>query len=158
MVAMRRAEKRCEDKAELEAFLKRIQHMQIAINTGDAPYVLPINFTYSNNSLLVHSAPVGRKIELLKKSPVVGWTVNEQIAIRQHETDPNRTGTYYNSVIGTAKATFIDDETEKTRHLNTLLEKYTKHKDATFPSEMLSKLVVIRFDIIEMDFKIARQN
>lgn len=152
---MRRNDKECKDRAEIESFLQKARVVQVAFNTdGEAPYIVPLNFYYSENAIYVHSAMEGRKIELLKENPEAGFCVNEMIKIAPpaDPSTPCAAGTRYQSVVGTASAVFLENGKEKI--LKKLLAKYTALQDVEFKEYYMSNVAVIRFDIKEISYKL----
>ena len=149
---MRRQEKECTDQDQLKAFLQDSSVMHIAINTVETPYILPVNHIYYEDALYFHSANVGRKLDLIRANPLLGFSVTEMIGIRQSAERPCGTGTAFRSVTGTAKAVFI--ENEKNQILNQLITRFTKHPETSFPDDILNAVAVIRLEIISISFKV----
>jgi nitroimidazol reductase NimA-like FMN-containing flavoprotein (pyridoxamine 5'-phosphate oxidase superfamily) len=69
---MRRTEKEITNRREIDLILSKATVCRIGFIDNEIPYIVPLNFGYSNNCLYFHSAPNGKKIELLKKIP---WSV-----------------------------------------------------------------------------------
>ena len=151
---MRRSEKECTDQTLMEQFLNEAQilHLAISVQT-DAPYIVPLNFVY-DGAFYVHSAVEGKKVTLLKRNPVVGFSVSEQLRILVSETNPCATGTSYRSVVGKAKVLFLEDAEEKSRILNMLMSKYTNSPPFKYKEKALSKLLIIKLKAYEMTYKI----
>lgn len=148
---MRRQEKECKDEAKLKSFLEKMTHMQIALNSpGTAPYIVPVNYIYHNGALYFHSATEGRKVELIKADPVLGFAINEQCIIRQGGT-ACATGTAYRSVIGHAEASIVEEG--KTDILNLFVKRFTAHENVEYSSDILSKVFIFKLSILSISFK-----
>ncbi|HEX3002087.1 MAG TPA: pyridoxamine 5'-phosphate oxidase family protein [Methanoregula sp.] len=66
---MRRKDREITDRAEMEAILAEAQVCRLALADGNAPYIVPLCFGYENNTLWIHSARDGKKVELIRKNP-----------------------------------------------------------------------------------------
>ena len=65
---MRRKDKEIADKKEIESIIERANVCRIGLSENNLPYVVPVNFGYKNNNIYFHSAPMGKKIDILKKN------------------------------------------------------------------------------------------
>ena len=59
------------DFNEIEEIINNTQLCYVAMSLNDEPYVLPFNFAYENRTIYLHSAPEGKKIDILEKNPKV---------------------------------------------------------------------------------------
>lgn len=64
---MRRAEKEITNRREIDSILLKATVCRIGFIDHETAYIVPLNFGYSDNCLYFHSAPNGKKIDLLKK-------------------------------------------------------------------------------------------
>ncbi len=123
---MRRKDRELTEKAELLSILDEADVCRIAIQTGKAPYIVPLNFGYAWDEKLVlyfHSANEGRKLDLLQKNNVVGFELDAGHELVKAEAACNW-GMKYKSIIGTGKVSFMEDEQEKARALGAIMRKY----------------------------------
>jgi uncharacterized protein len=79
--SMRRAEKEITNRGEIDSILSKATVCRIGFYDQRTPYIVPMNFGYSDNCLYLHSAPQGKKIELLKRNPLVCFEVEHDVAI-----------------------------------------------------------------------------
>lgn len=57
------------NKSELEEVINLSEVCYMAmVDENNLPYNLPFNFAYENNVLYFHSAPFGKKIDILKQN------------------------------------------------------------------------------------------
>ena len=68
---MRRKEKEITDRGEIEAIIHQSDVCRLAMADAGGHYIVPLNFGFSENSLYLHTAQKGRKIDILKKNPRV---------------------------------------------------------------------------------------
>jgi uncharacterized protein len=149
---MRRNEKEITDIKTLEDILSEADICRIALSENNIPYIVPMNFAYSKNTIYLHSIDEGRKIELLKNNNNLCFEAESRTEIVKSE-NPCNWGMKYLSVIGYGIAYFIDDFTEKTKALNIILNKYSGNSSHKFTEAQLAKLAVIKIIITEMTGK-----
>ena len=65
---MRRKDKEIKDKEVIESIIKRATVCRIALSENNVPYIVPLSFGYKDNCLYFHSAPEGRKIDIIKQN------------------------------------------------------------------------------------------
>ncbi len=100
---MRRKEREITDSLEIENILQAALVCRIAMNDEQAPYVVPVNFGYRDGSIYVHSAPEGKKIDLLQRDNRVCFEVETDLEVLADEK-PCKWGMKFRSVIGYGKA------------------------------------------------------
>jgi nitroimidazol reductase NimA-like FMN-containing flavoprotein (pyridoxamine 5'-phosphate oxidase superfamily) len=118
---------------------------------GGKPYVVPMNYGFREGSVFLHSAPEGRKIEILRKNPIVCLEFETDVELIPAET-PCSFSMKYRSVIATGRAVFLENAEEKAQGLNVIMGQYTG-KEYDFPPEALKRIVVIRVDLEECSGK-----
>lgn len=101
-----------------------------SIDKNGYPQVIPMNFVYANGAVYMHSHPAGEKIDNILRNPRVGFEVDQHICFLPsyyfHPTDASQADTLYISVVIKGRASLVDDNEEKARALNALMEKYQK--------------------------------
>lgn len=65
---MRRTDREIANRKEIEDILRRSTVCRLAMIDAGRPYLVPLCFGYDAGILYFHSAPVGKKIDLLKKN------------------------------------------------------------------------------------------
>ena len=148
---MRRSDKQIKDLAELEAILRSAQICHLSMVDEGKPYVVPLNFGYEDNALYFHSAPEGRKINILRKNPEVCFSVVARHEIVVSERACSWTAEF-SSVTGTGKAAILTDRAGKEKGLTVLMSQYSDEK-YDFSDEELDGVVIIRVEIQEMTGK-----
>ena len=129
---MRRCERECNDKSFLTSLLQQAEVMTLAFNDGEFPYVIPVNFVYLNESLYVHCATEGRKLDCLKKASGIGFSVYELLSIDREEAT-----TRYTSLYGEGHAALLENNEEKQAALAALAKKYRSR--CTLPVSVLRR-------------------
>jgi nitroimidazol reductase NimA-like FMN-containing flavoprotein (pyridoxamine 5'-phosphate oxidase superfamily) len=148
---MRRAEREIVDRKAQEAVLDAAPVLRLGLLDGAEPYIVPLNFVRLGSSLFFHSAPEGRKIDLIRARPRVCFEAEGECRVEVGETPCDCT-TRYKSVIGWGTASFVERAEEKSVALAALNRKFGA-KEGPFPQAMLSRVAVIRIDIDRMTGK-----
>lgn len=147
---MRRKDREIREIDAVFEVVKNCSVAHVAMVDDGKPYVVALNFGYERAGdeliLYFHSAYEGKKMDILRGNPSVYFQmdcVNEFIA--GSAENPCDYCWRYDSVMGSGKIEFIEDEAEKSDALNCLI----RHLDKTaeqleFPSKMLSKTCVYK--------------
>ncbi|MEE8319082.1 MAG: pyridoxamine 5'-phosphate oxidase family protein, partial [bacterium] len=148
---MRRHEKQIRSRPEMEEIISRSTVCRLAMTDGDRPYLVPLCFGYRNGSLFFHSALQGRKVDILKRNPNVCFAFD----IDQEVTAAERVCGWsmrYRSVVGFGKARIVEEEDDKRKALEIIMENYSAGEHSFDDSEV-SSVLIIRVDIEEMTGK-----
>jgi nitroimidazol reductase NimA-like FMN-containing flavoprotein (pyridoxamine 5'-phosphate oxidase superfamily) len=115
------------------------------VDQENRPYTLPFNFGFEHGTLYLHSAPVGRKIEILSKNPnvCVAFSTDHELYL-QSENVACSYGMKYKSVLIEGEVEFIDDFDEKIRALNIIMQQYTKRDDFKYSTPAVKNVAVMR--------------
>lgn len=114
---MRRTEREILNPEFMHQVLRDATEMYIALNSGEAPYVLPVNYVFHNGCIYFHCAPEGRKLDLLRMDPRVGFSTAVDIRVE-------KTTTRYRSVCGRGIGELVDDPTLKDEVLRAFAARY----------------------------------
>lgn len=145
---MRKAERECNTENFYAEVFNNSDELYIAFNTGTFPYIIPVNYVYTNNALYFHCATEGTKLDLLAKDARVAFSTATGIAI-----DRKKSTTYYKSVCGTGQAVLVEDNAEKIQALDSIALRYTSQCPRPTPPGMLGKVAIVRIDILEISGK-----
>lgn len=117
---MRRSEKKVTDPAEVTAILAQARVLCVAFHDTPAPYALPFSFGHEEGTLYLHCALAGRKLDLLRADPRVGFT-----AWTADTVTPGREacdwGVRAQSVAGTGTARVVTDPAERLHGLDVIM-------------------------------------
>lgn len=148
---MRRKEREISNREEIEKILKDGSICRLAMVDEDKPYMVPMNFGYREGALYLHSAPEGRKIDLIRKNPNVCFEVDEIVRFRKAKLACDW-GVEYKSVIGSGKAILLSTHDEKIQAFNIIMAQYSG-REFEYSDEMLEKTLVIKIEIEKMTGK-----
>jgi uncharacterized protein len=149
---MRRKEKEITDKSIIEQILLKSEVCRIAMIDGDRPYIVPLNYGYSNNYIYVHSAPLGKKIEILKQNNKVCFEIESQSEIIKHEISCQWT-TKYRSIIGYGTIEMVTDFEEKKRGLDVIMSHYGRKDNNVYRDQQVEVIVILKLKIEEITGK-----
>lgn len=123
---MRRADREVTDFGRIIEIMQQCDVCRLAINDGDYPYIIPMNFGMNVNDdkikLYFHSATEGTKLELIAKNPHVSFEMDRAHRLMLIEDGKNCT-MEYESVIGRGTARIVSDN-EKFDALSAIMHHY----------------------------------
>ena len=148
---MRRSEKEITDKKAIEEIVSRSKVCKLAMCDRDIPYIVPMCFGFKDNTLYFHSAPKGKKIEIIKKNPNVCFEFEILTQVIQ-SAKACKWGMKYKSVIGFGTACFITDHDLKRQAFDIIMNQYA---DGLFSYEeaSLKSTIIIKVEIHGMTGK-----
>ena len=128
--------------------------MELAMSGKDGwPYVVPLNYGFGKDFIIVHGAREGKKIDLLRENNKVAFNVAIDTEVILDENDPSEFSMKYRSVSGLGTAKFIEDAEEKREALKIIMEHYHGPKEP-ITEGMLKATAVIKISITEITGKI----
>lgn len=149
---MRRKDKEIKDQKEIISILNRAKVCRIALSDNNIPYIIPINYGYKNNYLFFHSAPEGKKINILKKNNNICFEVDidHELIISEAACSSSMK---YRSVIGLGKAEIIENFQEKKDALDIIITHYFPNFKPEYKESQVNKLSIIKIKIENMTGK-----
>jgi len=149
---LRKKDKEITDPAVIEEVIERAQVCRIAMCDDGMPYIVPMNFGYSGGRVYLHSARGGRKVDIMRRNNHVCFEVDvdRDLVPADHSCGYDMR---YRSVIAFGEAVFIEDEEEKRRGLDIIMEHYGEKTGHAYLEKNLSLTQVIRIDIEEITGK-----
>ena len=157
---MRRKDRLVSDPAQIEAILQSADICRLGLVDAGLAYIVPMNFgvTTENGKLCLyfHSAPVGRKIDLIEQTGIATFEVDAGYAL-QPGPSACAFSCLYQSVMGHGSITILRDDEAKQRALQCVMEHYTGKSDWEISPKMLPVIVGIRLEIEEISAKARTQ-
>ena len=142
---MRRRDKEITDKKEIESILERATVCRVALCLDGIPYVVPLSFGCRDNCLYFHSAPEGRKIDMIRQNNNVCFELDTDEGIAESESACNWS-VKYRSVIGYGRAYLVEDLSEKRKALGVIVSHYSD-RSHEFAEESIDGVAVIKVEI-----------
>lgn len=152
---LRRIERDMPDRADQLAVLHGQKYLSLAMVRDNRPYLVSLNYAFSEkeNCFYVHSAPEGRKIEMLRANPHVWGQV-----IEDRGYIAGQCSHAYRSVMFKARAEFVADLAEKRRALALMIvhanpEAAAALQDRLVATSDLTQVAVIQLVVVSMGGK-----
>lgn len=149
---MRKARQEIKDKASLEEILQGDIICRVAMLDGTRPYIIPFNFGYREGCLFIHSAPEGKKIDLLRLNPEVCFEVEGAMEITKGGQACDWS-TRYRSVVGYGDVEIISDEAAKQQGLEVIMAQHGAPDLIEFNQKNLDRMVILKIRITSMTGK-----
>ena len=160
-------------KLEIKSFEKIKEFLEYehigriaSIDENGYPQIIPMNFSFVNNVIYMHSYPRGEKLENIQRNQKVGFEVDRELEFLpsyfSHPTNASLADTLYISVVIKGTAVFVDDDEEKALGLNEMMRKYQPegHYDPIQKNDIvLDEVAVIKIipESIKGKYKIGQQ-
>lgn len=138
---MRRTDKEIANRTETEAILASAPLLYLGLRDDVSTYVVPVNFAFADGKIYFHSAPAGRKIDLMRDHPEVSFTAVAEYSLRTGAKACDF-GTDYRSVMGTGIAGIITDPDLKKTALDHLMRRYAEGPFEYDPSILARTFIV----------------
>jgi len=148
------------DKQEIENIINQCVVCFVGITEADGtPYVIPMNFGYADNEIILHSAPEGKHLQLLALNNRVCITFcAEKKLVYQHPDVACSYSMLSKSVLCKGSVSFIEDLTEKEQALNVLMKNYAADRPFKYSKPALMNVKVWRVSVDEITCKAFGQN
>jgi|WetSurMetagenome_2_1015567.scaffolds.fasta_scaffold00063_35 uncharacterized protein len=142
---MRRKDREITDRVEIDAIIRSEKLMRIALVDGSMPFLVPVFYAFDGTALYFHSAQAGTKIEILKRNNNICFEISADHGFLESDSACDFEAKH-RTVIGSGKAAFVEEETEKIKVLDMIVAQFTDRK-FEYPKANLDHTAVIRIDI-----------
>ena len=120
---MRKAKLEIKEEEVLKEILSGALICRLAMMDGDQPYIVPVNYGYRDGFIYMHSAPEGKKIDLLRQNHKVCFEVEDTVEIIKGDRACDWT-TRYRSVIGYGAVEILSDDASKQMGLEVIMAQH----------------------------------
>jgi len=144
---MRRKDREVTDSGEIRQILEKAKYLHLGLFDEGYPYIVPLHYGYEYEdgtlTFFMHGAKEGHKLDLIRNHPQVCVELECDIELISGGEVPCNYGSSFSSVIARGTAELVEDEAEKIRGLNLLMEHQTGR---TFPMDgrMTASVAVIK--------------
>ena len=151
---MRRIKQQLSEEESIQILKDEKRGFLSVLGENDYPYGIPMNYVFTDNKIIFHSALEGHKIDSIRKQNKVSFTV-----ITDGNQVENEWYYIFKSVIVFGKIRFIEDEAEKIKQLTLLGNKYFPSKEYTEDeiNKYLKKTNVLELDIEHITGKVVTE-
>lgn len=153
---MRRKDKEITDRKQINAILDNCDCCRIGFCDEGRVYIVPLNFGYSYEdetyTFYFHGAKEGRKIDLIKSSPMVGFELDTNYRVLENEL-ACAFSLGYQSVIGTGRISFVDEMQEKKKALTLIMRHNSEKSDWEFTDSIANSVCIFKVQAEEISCK-----
>ena len=155
---MRRKDREITDKKIIEDFLntQRIIRIGFYDKANDEVYIVPVNYGYiienDNYIFYFHGGKMGRKFELTKEGPKVGFEIDGHFELIEGKKACDYSAKYQ-SIIGNGKLEIVETEEDKKKGLDAVMRQTTGKKEFEYNPKMLQSVCVYKLSVSKMTCK-----
>lgn len=154
---MRRKDREITDINQIISIIDSQDVIRLGLNTGEIPYIVPVNFAYTFNdgilNLYFHGARSGQKFDLLTSQEFCSFELDNQIRIVPDEIKGDVT-TYYQSVMGKARIhTISSDDIDEA--ITVLMSRWPETENIKCNETILGQVQFWRLEVFDIS---AKQN
>ena len=147
---MRRKERQITDVSQITDFILSEQILRVGFQDKDDIYIVPVNYGFiiedEKYIFYFHGAKAGRKYELAKLNPKVGFEIDGKYSLVAGELACDYTA-HFQSVIGNGILSLVENQEEKILALNSIMKQTTQNSEWTYSKEMLNGVAIFRLDV-----------
>ena len=160
MYEMKRKDREVKELSEICRILDQCTVCTISLPTepseNQVPYVLPLSFGYEiiddKPVFYFHCAREGRKIDLIRKFGVAGFSIFPQEKIVYDKEIVCKSSCFFSSVIGTGTISILKDAQEKCHALSVIMKQQV-HDDITFSEIQANAVTILKLTAEEFSGK-----
>lgn len=143
---MRRVDREVTEFDRIVGILDQCKVCRVGLNDEGEVYIVPMNFGYSLDgedlTLYFHCAKEGRRMDILKTNPTVGFEMDCNHNLVEADT-ACRYSFKYASIIGTGEACFIENPKEKMDGFHIIM-KHQTGKEFEFNEQMVAPVTMFK--------------
>lgn len=143
---MRRKEKQITDPDLLQDIIHKAKVCRIALADNNIPYIVPVCFGHRDGCLFFHSAPEGRKIDMLRSNPTVCFEMEVDTEVVRGER-PCKWTMQYQSLIGYGKASILEQPQAKKEALDVIMDHYGAGPELEYREAAVDKIVIVKIEV-----------
>jgi len=145
-----------ESREEMEELLREEEIGYLGLSLDGKPYVVPLNYSYSEGKIYFHCGLKGKKLVCIRANPQVCFTVARQLAEVREHAGGNPCHVDSDSVICYGRARMIEDIDERSKALNAFNRRFRANA-ADVPLERVRNCGLVQIKISEMTGRRERE-
>ena len=153
---MRRKDREVTDFMKIENIISRCTCCRIGFYDAGTVYIVPLSFGYQAKDdtyiFYFHGAKEGQKIDLIQKSPNVGFEMDTNYALNEADIACGYSARFQ-SIIGNGVVSMVSEIEEKKLGLSLLMEHNTGKQEWDFDENMINAAAVFKLKVTEMSCK-----
>lgn len=153
---MRRRDREVTDLMRIADIISRCTCCRVGFYDNGDIYIVPLNFGYERKNdtyiFYFHGAEVGRKMDLAKKNPNVGFEMDTNYALKDSGIACGYSACFQ-SIIGNGIISIVSGIEEKKLGLSLLMEHNTGKQGWDFNRKMFGSVAVFKLEVTQMSCK-----
>ena len=156
---MRRKDREVTDAVRIADIISRCTCLRIGFQDDGEVYIVPLNFGYVSRDdtyvFYFHGAKEGRKIDLIRKSPKVGFEMDTDFAVYAMNGADVACGhtARFQSIVGNGSMSIVSEIEEKKQGLLLIMEHNTGKQEWNFDEKMVNAVEVFKLEVENMSCK-----
>lgn len=143
---MRRQDKEIKDANVIDQILSASRICRLGMVDDDEAYIVPVNFAHSDGKIYIHSAPNGRKMDILRRNNKVSFEIELENDVIKNDV-PCEWSARYRSVMGKGTILIETEPETKIAGLDLIMKKHGATGPIKYDSSSLSRLVLLVLNI-----------
>jgi nitroimidazol reductase NimA-like FMN-containing flavoprotein (pyridoxamine 5'-phosphate oxidase superfamily) len=152
MTGMRRHDKEIKDESIIHRIFEHSAICRLGLAEDGEIYIVPVNYAWKDGLIYIHSAPEGRKMEILRRNKKVSFEIEYSEEIIKNEI-PCEWSAKYRSLIGLGLITIENDPEEKKKGLEIIMMKYGLSGKPEFSDASVSGMVLLVMKVLSVTGK-----
>jgi uncharacterized protein len=149
---MRRTDKEIGSREEIDAIIRGSHVCRIALAMDNMPYVIPVSFGYDGDSIFLHTAKEGKKINYIKNNNNICFEFERNVKLFKDTKNACKWTFFYESVIGFGKIHELESLEQREVGLNRIMSQYSGKK-RVFGEDPLKNIRVWKIEITSITGK-----
>ncbi len=153
---MRRADREVTDPEKILEMVRRCTCCRIGFCDDGKVYIVPLSFGFAKTGntyvFYFHSAREGRKLDLIRKNPDVGFEMDSDYEIIAGDVACDYSARF-RSIIGNGTLSMVESMEEKRLGLTLIMEQQAGRQDWVFHDKMVDAVAVFKLTVTEMSCK-----
>ena len=153
---MRRKDREITNPDLIREYMHQCEICRLGFNDDGEVYIVPLNFGIveedARYTFYFHGAKEGRKIDLIRKNPAVGFEMDCHYKLVTGEAGHDCTARF-RSIIGSGRMEIVENEDEKIKGLQALMLHATGKADWSFAPAMVKAVCVFKMTVEKLSCK-----
>lgn len=139
---MRLHDKEIRDSTVIDHILTTSRICRLGMVDGDEAYIVPVNYAYSEGQIYIHSAPHGRKMDIIRRNSRVSFEIELDDDIITNDI-PCEWSAKYRSIMGNGTISIETEPEVKMAGLDLIMKKHGAKGDMEYNPGSVSRMVLL---------------
>lgn len=153
---MRREDREVTDDKKINEIIQKSKVCRVGFHDNGEVYIVPLNFGFvaenGKRTFYFHSAKEGRKVDLVKQNPKVGFELDTDFELWEAESACDFSAGYQ-SVIGTGMISMVEEFEAKKAVLIEIMTSITGKRTWEFNEKMIDAVAIFSLEVADISCK-----